>query len=228
MAKVETLLAEEAVDRAAHLVVEHLRAAIADRGHATLGIPGGSALAPLTRIRERLADSWSHVRLTWVDERCVDFWSPDSNRGEAYRSGALDAAHPPGLEVPLWLDGETTDAACERVQRALADDFGGALDVALLGMGPDGHIASLFPGHALLKDPNSASVQTLVDSPKPPAQRMTLSLGFLQKTRHSFLVALGQSKRDALARVLQNDPELPLSHLSNLTILTDIDLGATS
>jgi 6-phosphogluconolactonase len=228
VAEIETLPAQAAVDRAAQVIAERLRARIADKGHATLAIPGGSALAPLTGIREAMADSWSRVRLTWVDERCVDFWSPDSNRGEAYRSGALDAAQPPGVELPLWLDGDTSDKAIERVQRALVEKFDGALDVALLGMGPDGHIASLFPGHALLREPDSASVQTLLDSPKPPTQRMTLSLGFLQKTRHSYLVALGQSKRDALVRVVQNDPELPLSHLSNLTILTDIDLGATS
>lgn len=228
MADVVTLPAQAAVDRAAQRIAERVRAGVAARGHATLAIPGGSALAPIAGIREALGDDWARVRLTWVDERCVDFWSPDSNRGEAYREGALDAAHPPGLELPLWLDGDVADKATERVQRALADDFDGALDVALLGMGPDGHIASLFPGHALLRDPSSASVQTLLDSPKPPAQRITLSLGFLQKTRHSYLVALGQSKRDALVRVLQNDPELPLSHLTNLTILTDIDLGATS
>ena len=228
MAKVQTLGAQEAVERAAQLIAEQLRAGIANKGHASLAIPGGSALAPLARICEALGANWSRVYLTWVDERCVDFWSPDSNRGEAYRAGALDAAHPPGLELPLWLDEDTVDKATERVQHALVEEFEGALDVALLGMGPDGHIASLFPGHALLRDPESASVQHLLDSPKPPPERMTLSLSFLQKTRHSYLVALGQGKRDALLRVLQNDPELPLSHFSNLTILTDIDLGATS
>ncbi len=224
---IQSFSADEIVDQASALIADRLRADIEDQGRVSLGIPGGSALAPLAGIRKQLGAHWKRVQLTWVDERCVEQASPDSNRGEAYRSGALSSEDPPLLELPLWLDNDSCEAASARVQAQLVRDFDGSLDVALLGMGPDGHIASLFPGHELLDTASKASVLVLFDSPKPPAQRITLSLRFLKKTRHSFLVALGEAKREPLMRVLRGDDKLPLSHIGNLTILTDLDLGAS-
>lgn len=225
--KIERLAAAQIPLRAAALIADDLRKAIAQQGYARLAVPGGSAQTPIKELRLTLGKEWQAVRLTWVDERCVDFWSPDSNRGEAFRADALDASDPPQEELPLWIDDDTTDSAIARVQAALEQEFGGQLDVALLGMGPDGHIASLFPGHTLLLEQSEHWVQTLCDSPKPPEQRMTLSLAFLKKTRQSYLVALGESKRTALLRVVNQDLALPASHLPNLTILSDLDLGET-
>jgi 6-phosphogluconolactonase len=179
----------------------------------------------LPLLRTTLGADWELTWLTWVDERCVDEADDDSNRGAAYRQGGLDAGTPPGLELPLWLDGETPPEAIARVEGSLRDDFGGALDVALLGMGPDGHIASLFPGHPVLLGAKDAAIAYVEDSPKPPPRRMTLTLPFLKKTSHSILVAMGESKRDALTRLVAGDSALPASALSHLTILTNINLS---
>tara|TARA_R110002096_G_scaffold44524_9_gene119856 strand:+ start:7831 stop:8562 length:732 start_codon:yes stop_codon:yes gene_type:complete len=219
------VLGEEAVStRASELVVAALRSAIEETGHARLAIAGGSATAPLASIRRALGENWELTWLTWVDERCVGRDDPNSNRGAVYRQDGLDDDDPPGLELPLWLDGETAVDAAARVEESLRDDFGGALDVALLGMGPDGHIASLFPGHPVLADSGDDSVAHVTNSPKPPAERMTLTLPFLKNTSHSILIAMGESKREALARLVAGDPALPASALPNLTILTNINL----
>jgi 6-phosphogluconolactonase len=219
------VLSDAAIEhRASELVVASLRSAIEATGHARLAIAGGSATGPLASIRRSLGEAWELTWLTWVDERCVDRDSPDSNRGTVYRQGGLDDDDPPGLELPLWLDGEAPDEATARIESSLRDDFGGALDVALLGMGPDGHIASVFPGHPVLLNSGDGPVAHVLDSPKPPAERMTLTLPFLKKTSHSILIAMGESKRDALVRLIEGDSQLPASSLPNLTILTNINL----
>ena len=164
MASVLYLAAEEIPRRAAFLVASELKRAVKANGHARLGIAGGSATTPLASIRNDLGDDWELTWLTWIDERCVDRDDADSNRGTTYRQGGLHDDDPPGLELPLWLDGETPDACIARVECSLTDDFGGALDVVLLGMGPDGHIASLFPGHPVLSDKSAAFVALMPPS----------------------------------------------------------------
>jgi 6-phosphogluconolactonase len=162
------------------------------------------------------------VLLTWVDERRVPVDSPDSNRGEAYRKGWLTKDRPPGLELPLWRDGETPDGAMRRVRSILADQFQSKVDVTLLGLGEDGHIASLFPGHParFAKGP----VTTLDDSPKPPPQRITLTLEILRTSRAQIMMAAGEGKRAALERILSGDPLAPANALPEISIVTNLDV----
>lgn len=188
-----------------------------------LAIPGGSAVAALGATREKLGSVWARVRLTWVDERCVPLAHAESNRGSAYRAGALDAEAPPALELPLFRDGETGAQAVSRVESALDRGFEGALDVLLLGMGEDGHVASLFPG-----DPQGhARVAHVTASPKPPPERITLTRSFLRTASETVLLAAGESKRAALSRLLRSDPTLPAHGLAGLTVVTDLAVGDT-
>ena len=193
----------------------------ADRrsGRARLAIPGGSAVQVMAHVLAELpAPVRQRLHLTWVDERCVPATDADSNRGAALRAGLLpeDCA----VTLPLWADDASPAQAISRVAAGLADNFADAVDVALLGLGEDGHIASLFPGHDFLHA--TGLVDHIRDSPKPPPARMTLTLTLLQRAGLCVLVAPGEGKRDALTRLRRGDPALPAAHLKRLVVLTDL------
>lgn len=214
----ELLETQTPVEDAARVVAFWLSELVGRTGSARLGIPGGSALTALFRVKALVTpDVWRAVKLTWVDERVVPVASPDSNRGAAERSGVLEGL---GAVLPLVLDDEDGAKACARFSTAFTSSFGGVLDVALLGMGEDGHVASLFPGHRLLDA--TGVVAHLEDSPKPPPARVTMTLSVLQRPETKRLVlAAGAGKRDALKKLLSKDQALPATLLGELTLVTD-------
>ncbi len=209
---------------AGRLLAQALLAAESARGVVRLAIPGGSALSALAHARALAGAAWGRVRLTWVDERCVPLASAASSRGEAYRSRALDPNDRPAVELPLYLDGESGPRAIARVEDALDRIFEGGLDVTLLGLGEDGHVASIFPGWV---PPPGASVAFVTESQKPPAERITLTPRMLQSARSSVLLACGEAKRSPLERLLRGDPSLPAHGLSGLVVVTDLDLDGS-
>lgn len=202
---------------AAERLVEAIRAVDARRGSARLAISGGSAASVIAKVREELGSAWGRVSLTWADERCEPYASEDSNRGAAYRDGVLGDPRDLARELPLFLDGETPEEAAERVERAFVADFAGALDVVSLGMGPDGHVASLFPG----REPGAGYVEVVRDSPKPPSTRLTLTRRALLTAERTVVYAVGEAKRDAVRRVMAGEETLPAVGLPGLVIVTD-------
>lgn len=206
--------------RAAAGVARALIAADLRAGRARLAIPGGSALQVMAALLPALpAGVRQRLHLTWVDERCVPHEDPASNYGEALRSGLLPDDN--AVTLPLWAEDATPAEACARVAAGLAADFADGLDVALLGLGEDGHVASLFPGHPALAA--AASVLHVADSPKPPAARVTLGLPLLRRAGLCVLLATGPGKRAALTRLRRADPALPASALERLVVFTDLD-----
>lgn len=169
------------------------------------------------RAYELLADiegSWKHVHLWLGDERCVSDDDPESNARMVRESLYANArAEPPSLhalrswsvpEDAAWLYGL-------EINSRVPD---GIFDIVLLGMGPDGHTASLFPGYPAL-DVVEAPCVAVRDSPKPPPSRVTLSLPVLREARFTLLLVTGADKRDALARVLAGDTSSPLALLGD-------------
>jgi len=194
---------------AADEVVRVARAAVTARGACAIALSGGSTPTRLFDVlaqRGRAAAPWDHIELWWVDERTVAPEHPDSNYGIA-------RAH---LIEPLALDparvhrmvGERTDPA------AAARDYEGALtaalgappvfDLVLLGMGPDGHTASLFPGSPALAERAQFVVANPVVSPlvRGTATRITLTASTLCAARHARFLVAGADKAPTLAAVL--------------------------
>lgn len=205
--------AQEGGSVVADLVCKAARDAIAARGRFTLAIPGGSsprtALDQLARPGRQPALPWEQTHLLWVDERAVPPDHQDSN------FGAFAHEFLPRLPIDLAqvhrIRGELGphDGAMD-YRRTLATALGasgrdsGALDAVVLGIGEDGHIASLFPGSSALAAQDT--VIGIIDSPKPPPGRITLTLPVLLAARRLVVLGYGQGKADAVARALSGEP----------------------
>ena len=140
------------------------------------------------------------------DERAVAPDDPASNARLA-RDLWLDRAPIPLANVHrMRAEGEDLDAAARAYERVLLDVLGDPprLDLALLGMGPDGHVCSLFPGHPAL-DETERYVLPVLDAPKPPPRRVTLTLLALARARTVVLAAFGAAKAEAVRSAL-DDP----------------------
>ena len=176
---------EGAARRAAEIVAARCAEAVARRGVFTLALSGGSTPLPLFRLLRTQAwqdrVDWAHTRVFWVDERCVPADDPASNYGVANRE--LLAHVPAAAIFPMDClsdPGEAAVAYEETLrQHVPAENGGPRLDCALLGMGADGHTASLFPGSPLLQ-PEALSSGRLTGAavaegmePKPESRRIT-------------------------------------------------------
>lgn len=210
-------LARVAADR----LIAAINAAIAKGGRARLGLSGGSTPGPILRhlARELPAEVYPRLRVTWVDERHLPLvgaggdwrdYPAESNLRLAYEAW-LGGSPAPDVVLPLST-GRDLDEDLARFDAAFQRGFDGGLDVVLLGAGPDGHIASLFPGHEGL-DAQGACL-AIRDSPKPPPQRISLSLPVLEAAGAVILVARGVSKAAMLARAHARDEALPLGRLT--------------
>jgi len=161
---------------------------------------------------------WSQVHIWFGDERCVPPDDPESNYRMAHET-LISRIDIPAANVHRIRGEDDPAAAADAYSREIA---GLALDLALLGLGPDGHTASLFPGHPQL-DAEGVAV-CVRDSPKPPSERVTLTLGKLNESRTILLLVTGAEKAPMLARVIAGpDPEVPASLLARdrLEIIAD-------
>lgn len=201
---------------AGSMIDDALRAAADRDGRAVLAVPGGSS--PISTFAWLAAHhDGADTLLTWVDERHLplpagDRWQDlpaESNLRLAWAHWLSQTDRPPSL-LPLARPGTLADAV--RAVSAELDARAPRLHVALLGMGPDGHIASLFPGHAALRA--TARCVGVTDSPKPPPERLTLTLPALAAADLVVLVVTGAQKGAVLARVQAGDPALPLCNLN--------------
>jgi 6-phosphogluconolactonase len=195
------------------------------------GLSGGpTALIVLGALRTARPD-WSRVSLFWVDERAVSPDDPESNYGLARRMliDPLRSRGPRAFPMPAaQLD---LDQAAIDYDHILDRELDGQpLDLAILGVGEDGHIASLFPGHPALEDQNR--VVAVHDAPKPPRRRLTLSMPFLLSSTRIWIVAIGGRKRAVVhsiaGRTGAGRPvDWLLRHAADVTIFTDQEVRRT-
>ncbi len=181
---------------------DEVEGALAERGVATVALTGGSfAPAFYPRLAGLVLD-WSRLCFFWGDERAVPPEHEDSNYRLA-RELWLEPAGVPAAHVHR-MPGEAADldAAAASYAQVLAAEAGDPprLDVVLLGVGDDGHVASLFPGHPLLRE-RERTVAAVFDAPKPPQpRRLTVTLPVLTNARLVVVGALGAKKAAPIAR----------------------------
>lgn len=188
--------------------------AIADRGHFSVALSGGSLL-DLLRYSFQVADrpDFSKWHVFYADERVVPHASPDSTHGVAKARFLTEAGVPEDQQhcIREGADAATAARAYEGSMLNLPESVlprgpNGvpALDVCLLGVGPDGHVASLFPNRpAVAAKAGGPWVVPVVDSPKPPAERITLTLPCINASREVMIVACGAGKAEVVARALE-------------------------
>ncbi|MHC9292708.1 6-phosphogluconolactonase [Mycobacterium sp. LTG2003] len=188
-------------------LVDAIKSAIAARGQATIVLTGGgTGIGMLKRVGERSTDiDWAKVHLYWGDERFVPQDDDERNDKQA-REALLDHIDIPDVNVHAMAasDGEfgdDLDAAADGYAQLLAANFdapGPEFDVHLLGMGGEGHINSLFPDTAAVRE-TTRLVVGVTDSPKPPPRRISLTLPAVQSSREVWVVVSGEAKADAVA-----------------------------
>jgi len=193
---------------------------------------GATALLFLGALKNANVD-WSRISLFWADERAVPPEDPDSNYGIAHQmlldplGARAPRAFPMAFDASLDRPGMSSlGTAAMKYDTVLARELRSkSLDLALLGVGEDGHICALFPGHrALLAD--ELRVVAVEDAPKPPPRRLTLTLPFVLRTKQVWLVAVGPRKlpvlQAALSRTQRTTPvDLLLQQAKDVTVFTD-------
>ncbi len=172
------------------------------RGLATIALTGGSNGIGLLRAlaADAAAVDWSRVELYWGDERFLPAGDPERNERQA-REALLDLVpvDPARVHPMAASDGEfgdDIDAAARAYAGLIGDDL--RFDVHLLGMGGEGHINSLFP-HSAATAEETAPAVAVVDSPKPPPRRITLTFPVLNRSREVWFLVSGGETADAVA-----------------------------
>ncbi|GEP38226.1 6-phosphogluconolactonase [Nocardioides psychrotolerans] len=155
----------------------------------------------LARLSPGSEVDWTRVVVWWGDERFVAADSPDRNAGQARRA-FLDAVGATQVhEMPSTDDGADVEAAASAFADVIHQHGSDEFEVVMLGLGPDGHVASLFPGFPQLEVDDRVAVG-VTGSPKPPPERISLTFGALNRSRALWVIASGDGKAEAVAAAL--------------------------
>lgn len=191
----------------ARTTAERISAAIAEareaRGAAHLSVAGGRTPGRTYRVLARTVQDWSGVHCWFGDERCVPLDDPESNHRLLVENLLAGSAQPPPTIHPVLGAAEDPTAAAEAYEQELRAALPGApprLDVALLGLGEDGHTASLFPSDPVLEEQERLCLS--VHGTKPPFERITLTLPLLRAARKVIVIAEGAGKAWAISQLM--------------------------
>lgn len=185
---------------------------IAAAGAFTLLLSGGTTpqgyyhLLTQEPYRSRIA--WEHVIILWGDERYVPHTHPDSTYRMVMETLLHHVPVVPAHIHPVPTHLADIRAAVQAYHQEVQDvlqTHGGYFDLAVQGMGPDGHTASLFPHHPALNTPDDVLVVAVEDAPKPPPRRITLTIAALNRARHVLFLVTGADKAATLRAVLSGD-----------------------
>lgn len=200
---------KESAEALATAVAGEFLSRIADlqsAGHVpTVGLTGGSIAGAVHRELARLGPGsgvdWQAIDFYFGDERFVPADSPERNVGQA-RAAFLAPLGVPDSRIhsaPAQGEAADVDAAAAAYSADIRAHGRGGFDLLMFGVGPDGHVASLFPGSAQLTATDAIAVG-VADSPKPPPERVTLTYEALNRATSVWFLVSGEGKADAVAR----------------------------
>lgn len=194
-------------------VIDQIEDGISRNGEFHLVLTGGTLGVALgVAIANELNDGdFAGLHIWWSDERFVDLNSKERNDLDFVNSlnNKKVVVHRAPSNGSIESLAESFSKELENVQ----------LDLVIIGVGPDGHVASLFPNEIYQNEKRKAFAIT--NSPKPPAERITFSLNVINSADEIWVVASGDSKRDAIEGFMDGDMNLPVSHLNATRLLVD-------
>jgi len=189
----------ELSDVVAQRISAAAKAAIAARGEFRIALAGGETPRHCYMSLRKLPVEWGRVHIYFGDERCL-------LQGDAQRNDTM--AHETLLRHVAIPPGNVHAMPAERGAIVAATEYAGLLklplDLVLLGIGEDGHTASLFPGNPATE--SDANVVAVFNSPKPPPERVSLGMSVLNAAREKMILVAGVGKRDTLHRIAQGEP----------------------
>jgi 6-phosphogluconolactonase len=194
----EVIDSSEIANLAAQRIAEALKAAIGAGGAATLALSGGSTpRAAYEALAKVVGLDWTRVNIYFGDERAVPPNHADSNFRMAQRALFESIALPPGNIHRVMAEQPDLDAVARAYEAVLPEHF----SVMILGIGEDGHTASLFPGSPALNE--RARRMLPVIGPKPPPQRFSVTPPVIEAAERLIMLATGTAKADAVYRALR-------------------------
>lgn len=211
-------------NRAATLIAADLRAAVALRARYVWALSGGHTPWVMLRVLAEKQLPWEHVHVVQTDERVAPASDPDRNLVHLRES--LDRAQlPPDHIHAMSVEATDLDRAARQYASTLQDVAGSppVLDLVHLGLGADGHTASLVPGDPAL---DVADADVAVTGPYQGRRRMTLTFPIINRSRLIVWLVTGGEKADALARLRDGDPSIPASRVRRDRTLIFADRAA--
>ena len=194
-------------EAAAKIFIESAAQAIAERGQFLVALSGGTSPIALYQLLANRSIDWLHVHVFWGDERCVPMDDPGNNYGQA-REALLNHVPIPAKNIHR-IKSELKPADAAKDYKLVLKRFAEPplawprLDLVLLGMGEDGHVASLFPGSPI--ESTEPVIAVTANYQQRPANRVTMTPLVLNTARQVLFLVSGQSKSETLASVLKGD-----------------------
>ena len=202
----EESLARGCADFIAHAISDTL----GHKAHCHVALPGGATPARCFQLLAAKKLDWQRIFWLPADERTYP--AGHAQRNDTMIRDNLCALLPNGddnlIPIPSELGTEQAAAQLDKQLKTI-----GNLDIAFLGMGEDGHTASLFPANPALQA--SSDAVAVYDSPKPPSERVSLGLKFLRRSRYKIVLTRGQGKRDIIRRIKAGE-EFPVTMLGDV------------
>ena len=217
--------ADSAAKKGAAIIAEDARAAVAARGRFIMAVSGGKS--PWVMLRELANEDvpWANVHVFQIDERIAPAGDPDRNLVHLRASLLEHAPLPPNQIYAMPVDAADVDAAAKQYAQTLEGVAGKppVLDLAHLGLGPDGHTASLVPNDPVLQVTNSDVAVTGVYMGR---RRMTLTYPVINRARRILWLVTGDDKVDAFKRLKAADPSVPGGRISQTQAVVLADQAA--